>query len=284
VTGAVVLALAAGVVGVAAAWELIVACSSAGPSRSIARLIAPLRRAGAAGTEPTVAERRRLALLAAVAALAAGWLIAGRAAALVLAALGPPAVAAVVRARRRRWRSRLADQAAVVARAIGDALAGGHSVRGAIAAAALDGGIAAPAAAELRDAATALELGEATEIVLERLRRRAAAPAYDTLIAAILIQRDAGGDLARLLRDLAASLEAAGRAARDARAVTAQARFTGTLVAGLPAGAAALAELAQPGTLTGLLSAPLTATMVVTALILQLAGLATIRRLAAGRG
>ena len=83
-------------------------------------------------------------------------------------------------------------------------------------------------------------------------RARAAAPprggpAWDTLVAAILLQRDAGGDLAGLLRDLAASLEAAARVDADARAATAQARFTARLVLWLPAGAAVLAELARPG-------------------------------------
>jgi tight adherence protein B len=281
VSRAVLLALAAGMVGVAAAWELIVAVSSGGGARWATRVLGPLRRAGTRGVQPTLAERRRLAALAAVSCLAAGWLIAGPTAALVLAAAGPPAIAAVVRARRRRWRARLGDQAPAISRAIGDALAGGHSVRGALVVVAADGGIPPPAAGELRDAAAALQLGEATAAVLERLRGRAATPAYDTLTAAILIQQQAGGDLARLLRDLATSLESAVRAARDARAATAQARFTGTLVAALPAGAAALAELAQPGTLTGLLATPLTATMVITALVLQAAGLILIRRLAA---
>jgi tight adherence protein B len=121
--------------------------------------------------------------------------------------------------------------------------------------------------------------GETTDAVLDRLRARAADPAWDALVAAILLQRGAGGDLARLLRDLAGSLEAAARLARDARAVTAQARFTGGLIAALPVGAMALAELASPGYLPGLLRAPAAAAMVVAAIALQVAGLLAIRRL-----
>ena len=63
-------------------------------------------------------------------------------------------------------------------------------------------------------------------------------------------------------------------------AATAQARFTGTLIAVLPLGAAALSELAQPGSLAALLRSPVTATMLVLAVVLQVAGLAAIRRLA----
>ena len=92
--------------------------------------------------------------------------------------------------------------------------------------------------------------------MLERLRLRAADPAWDAIVAGILLQREAGGDLAGLLRDQAAALEAADRIERDARAATAQARFTARLVLALPLGAAALAELASPGLAAGLAEPP----------------------------
>ena len=63
----------------------------------------------------------------------------------------------------------------------------------------------------------------------------------------MLLQRDAGGDLAALLRDLAAALEERGRVVADARSATAQARFTALLVTALPAAGLVLGELAQPG-------------------------------------
>jgi tight adherence protein B len=282
---AALLAGAAGVAGVLAAWDLIVVLSSGGGGpRAVARLLRPLRRASALGQAPTAAERRRLVALAAATLLAAGWLVAGPLVGLVLAAAAPAATGAALRARRRRWRARLAEAAPVVARALGDALAGGHSIRGALIEAAGSGGVPEPAAAELRAVAHALSLGEPTDTALERLRARAGCAAYDTLVAAVMLQRDAGGDLAGLLRDLAASLEDASRVTRDARAATAQARFTGTLVAVLPAGAAALAELAQPGSLGGLLGSPLTATMIAVAVVLQVAGLVAIRRLSRVQG
>lgn len=275
----VLLAGAAGVAGVLAAWELIVALSSGAGGGGLAKVLAPLRRLGMSGEAPTAGERRRLAALAAATLLAAGWIVGGPVAALGLAAVGPVATGALLRARRRRWRARLVDAAPVVARALSDALAGGHSIRGALTEAASTGGVPGPAGAELRAVARALAMGEATEVALERFRARAAAPAYDTLVAAVLLQRDAGGDLAQLLRDLAASLEAASRVMRDARAATAQARFTGTLIAVLPLGAAALSELAQPGSLGALLRSPITATMLVLAIVLQVTGLLAIRRL-----
>jgi tight adherence protein B len=99
-------------------------------------------------------------------------------------------------------------------------------------------------------------------------------------VAAVLLQREAGGDLAGLLREIAGALEATARAERDARTATAQARFTGLIVAGLPLGALALGELADPGSLPALLTSPISAVMVAAALVLQAAGLIAIRRLA----
>jgi tight adherence protein B len=277
---AVVLAMLAALAGVAAAWELVgVLVLDGGGRRVTRRLLGPLRRAGATGVAPTVGERRRLAAVACGGLLAAGWLVAGPVVALVLAAGGPLAVGWLVRARRARWRARLSDQAPVVARSVGDALAGGHSIRGALREAARGGGVPAPAGRELAEVAHALDLGVDTDVALERLRTRARSPAYDLLVAAILLQREAGGDLAGLLREIAGALEGAARAARDARTATAQARFTGLLVAGLPLGALGIGELADPGSTFALLRSPISAAMVITAAALQTAGLLTIRRL-----
>ena len=163
-------------------------------------------------------------------------------------------------------------------RALSDALAGGHAIRGAVGQAAR--GLPGAAGTELRAAAARLELGAATEVALERLRRRAASPAWDTIVAAILLTREAGGDLARLLRGCAQSLEDATRLEAEARSATAQARFTGLLVMALPAGAAALAELASPGYIASLGRAPLTAWLVGCAVLCQLVAFAAIHRLA----
>jgi tight adherence protein B len=96
----------------------------------------------------------------------------------------------------------------------------------------------------------------------------------------MLLQRDAGGDLAGLLRGSAAALEEADRLERDARAATAQARFTGLLVSVLPLAAAGLAELARPGYLGSLLRSPLTLWLGGCAVAFQLAALLLIHRLA----
>ena len=146
----------------------------------------------------------------------------------------------------------LAARRAGVARALADALAAGHAVRGALAASRRDGvhGRGRPRARAAR--ARSLALGEPTEAVLERLRRRAARPAWDTIVAAILLQRDAGGDLA----GAAARARRRARGRRPPGARRPRGDRPGALHRaarlGLPVGAAALAELAAPGFLRAL--------------------------------
>lgn len=274
------LAAMAAACGVLAAWDALGAVERAALPAAAARLLAPLRAAGRRGAQPTSPELRRLAAVGTLTLLAAGWLLAGPWVGSALAGGGPWTARALVRARRRRWRAELAAGAPAVARALADALAGGAAVRGALEQTARTGGLAGAAAVELERAAAALALGEPTEAVLRDVARRAHDPAYDTIVAAILLQRRAGGDLAGLLRVVAANAEAAGRARAEARSITAQARFTALVVALLPLGGLALAELADPGYVGALLGAPLTAALVAAAAVLQTVAVVLVRRIA----
>jgi tight adherence protein B len=280
VTHAAWLAAGAAGAGVVGAWEALAAVERTRIAAAASRVLEPLARVGREGRVPTPPERRRLWAVAAAALLAAGWLVGGVALGVLAALAGPAAVVLAIRARRQRWREELRRAAPACARTMADALGAGRSIRTAIgdAAASAEGA----AAHELRTAARALALGEPTESVLVRLQLRAGSHAWNTLTAAVLLQRDAGGDLAGLLRELAASGEAADRAERDARAATAQARFTAWLVLGLPLAAAVTAELAAPGFAAGLLTNPLSAWLAAFAVVLQLVALLCISRLAKG--
>ena len=194
-------------------------------------------------------ERRRLLAAGAVAAFFGGYVALGPLPGLAAAAAGPWAVARLLRARRERYRRAVDEGAAAAAIALADALGGGHSLRGALGEAAE----AVPGAAghELRRARAELAAGARTEAALEALRARARSPRLDSLVAACLLQRSAGGDLARLLRGLARSFEDQSRLEDEVKAATAQARFTGLVVVLLPLAGAGLAELASPGFLAG---------------------------------
>jgi tight adherence protein B len=289
------LAGAAAMLGVFGVWEALAIVEQLRPAQAVGRALTPLRLAGRVGRAPTMPERRRLALVGASTLLTAGWLLAGPVAGVLLGAAGPAAVGPVLAARRRRWRRALGDGVPGVARALADALAGGHSVRGALEALGTAGADASPfpdpagdrtdglsgvAGAELRTVAHQLALGVPTEAVLVGLRNRAAHPAWDTLIAAILLQREAGGDLAGLLRSIADSAEHARRVEADARGLTAQARATARLVAGLPCVALALGELLLPGTLGALVADPRSRLLLLAGAALAAVALVAIGRIA----
>jgi tight adherence protein B len=277
---ATALAFVAGLCAVGAAWEIVLAAEQAALLQLLGRIVEPLRTASRHGREPTADERRRLGLLLAATLLGGGWLLAGPLPGVAAAGAGPWLVGRVLAARRRRFAAALADGAPDAARAMADALSGGHSIRGALIEAARAGGCGTATDAELRRCAAALELGEPTDAVLDRLRSRARHASWDAVVAAVLLQRDAGGDLALLLRALATDLEAARRAEADARAATAQARMTATLVMALPAGAAVLGELGSPGLVGSLLGHPLARLLVLLAVLLQTAALVLVQRLA----
>jgi tight adherence protein B len=238
---------------------------------------APLRRAGSAGVSPSDRERRRLsAVLGAgsfLVGLAVGGLLAGVVAGLVAAA----STSRLLAARRTSYLRRIDAGAARAALVIADGLAGGRSIRGAIepAGTRLDG----PVGVEFARVASDIALGLTTDEALDRLRTRARSRRIDMIVAAIRLQRRAGGDLARLLREIAATAEESARLAEDARAATAQARFTGLLVSGFGPMTVLLAELAAPGT-TGRITASASGLVLLAiAALMQLAGAIAIRRI-----
>jgi tight adherence protein B len=193
------------------------------------------------------------------------------------AAAGPWFAGGVVARRSEGYRRSVERSVPEVASAIADAISGGHSVRGAIAAAgrSLDG----PAAAELARVAADLELGASTTDALAAMRTRLRSERVDSLAMALVSQQVSGGDVAALMRRIAAAASERDRVEEEARAATAQARFTGLLVVALPAGAALFAELLQPGFISRVVAEPASAAMLVVAGGLQLVGFALIRRL-----
>jgi tight adherence protein B len=246
-------------------------------ARGLAALVDVVITLGREGRDPGAAERRRLLLAGAAVVGASGWLVGGAVGGLALGAGGPWLVARLLRARRERFRRAVDAGVPALSLAVADALAGGHSLRAALAEAtrSVDG----PAGHELRRACAELAVGAATEDALEAMRARVRSQRLDTVVAACVLQQRAGGDLARLLRESARSMEEQARLEGELRAATAQARFTGLIVVALPLGGAALAELASPGWLASLLGSFLTAWLVGIALFLQVLAALLIRRL-----
>jgi tight adherence protein B len=271
----VLLAAAAGGLLAVAAREAVLSTPSV--ARWLAAAVEPLLRAGREGYDPTEAERRRLGVVGTAALFALALLVAGPGPAPVLALAGPAAAARALGSRRSRYRRGVERGLPEVARAVADALAGGRSVRGALAAAAtsLDG----PPGVEMARVRADLDLGSSTAEALTALQLRLRSARVDSFAAALLSQQLGGGDVAALLRRYAAAAAERDRVTADARAATAQARFTGMLVVAMPTGAALFAELVEPGFMGRLLSDTAATVLLALAAALQLVGFAAIRRL-----
>lgn len=277
-----VLAFLAAGAAAAVALEVAAAALRALAMRApglVAALAETVARVGREGRDPGARERRRLLAVAAVVAFAVGTLLLSPAIGLALAAAAPWAASRALRARRDHHRQAVDAGAAALAIALADALGGGHSLRGAVGEAAR-GGVSGAAGRELRRLAGELALGSRTDDALEAFRARVGSQRIDTLVAACLLQRRAGGDLARLLRECARAFEDQTRLVDEARAATAQARFTGVVVVLLPLGGALLAELASPGYLRGLAGSFLTLWLGGLAVGLQVVAAVAIRKLA----
>jgi tight adherence protein B len=286
----VIAAVLAGAAGALAAVGTVLAMPRPGelpiPLRGLAtRLSVEARRTldmlhdlGSVGAPLEGSYIRRLRLTAGLAGAASGATFLGMPGAVVCGVAGTWLVPRIAAARRRRYGHRLDEGAASAARAIADATSAGASVRTAIAVAAHR--LSGPIATELRRTAWELEIGAGTEAALERLRSRSASRAVALIVAAMQVQRRSGGDLGRVLRDVATALEQDGQVIEEANAATAQARFTAMVVVALPVCGIALGALASPdlpGRMTG---SPLGMGLLTASLALQISGALVIRRLA----
>lgn len=282
-SGAALLAFAAGGLGALAAaragraFAPLLFARTARAAQVVSAATDALLRLGREGREPGAVERRQLLVCGAAAAFCGGAFLFGPVAGVVVAFGAPLAVSRALRARRLAYRHAVERDAPAIALAVADALAGGRSLRGALldAPATLGGA----GGAEMRRVAAELTAGQPTDDALEALRLRCFSPAIDAIVAASLVQRRSGGQLGSLLRRLARSFEDQQRLGDEVRVATAQARFTGLLVVGLPLGGGALAEMASPGLAAGIVDSALTAWLVGVALFLQIGAAVLIRKL-----
>lgn len=191
-----------------------------------------------------------------VAAFGVGFLVAGRFLPPLLAAVaGAGAVRAcwayVNRARRRR-REEFVAQLPEIARVVSNGTSAGLSLAAAIDLAASE--LDEPAGPELAQLSRELELGQTLGRALDNLKRRMPSRDVGVLVATLVIQQRAGGDLVRALKDIAETLETRKDLAREIRTTMAGAVYTSYLVVVMAALIVLLANAASPGAFDKLLA------------------------------
>ncbi|MCK9249157.1 MAG: type II secretion system F family protein [Solirubrobacteraceae bacterium] len=239
------------------------------------------RRRLATGGPAWVADGGRVRIVPASVVVGVVVLLAGAPLPGALVAIGPWGLRQVGRARADRRRRAVALGAPLVARAIADGLDAGLSTRGAIVDASRAAGVTGPPADELRRVAARLRAGDPLATSLAAWRAGTAEPAHATIVAALLLHGEAGGELGAVLRDQADALERARRSTAEADGATVQARSAARIVGGIPALGMAAAVLVAPGAVRALLANPLSVLLLAGAVVLQVAALVLVRRLTA---
>jgi tight adherence protein B len=98
-------------------------------------------------------------------------------------------------------------------------------------------------------------------------------------VTAVLTQREAGGNLAEILENLASVIQDRFKVKRQVRVITAHARMTGGLLAALPPVVAAVLLVVAPEHMAVLWTDPLGIRMVIIAIVLQIAGALIVRKI-----
>ena len=98
-------------------------------------------------------------------------------------------------------------------------------------------------------------------------------------VTAVLTQREAGGNLAEILENIASVIRDRFKVKRQVRVVTAHARITGMVLAGLPPFAAAVLLVIAPSHMKLLWTDPLGIRLVLIAVVLQIIGALAIRKI-----
>lgn len=129
-----------------------------------------------------------------------------------------------------------------------------------------------PVSTEFRRVRTEARLGLSLEEALSKMADRLGSEDFQWVVAAISVQREAGGNLAEVLNIIANTIRERAATARSIRALTADGRLSAIILMLLPFVEAAVLFTANPGYMSRLVSDPLGVWLIGTALGLLLVG------------
>lgn len=121
--------------------------------------------------------------------------------------------------------------------------------------------------------------GTDTESALVHLTERVGSDVLDLLVTAMLIQRQAGGNLAEVLINIQATIQGRLHIQQEIRTLTAQGRISGYIIAALPFGIAAILSLLNPNYLSLLFTSPIGWAMIAGGITSQGIGFLIIRKI-----
>jgi tight adherence protein B len=220
-------------------------------------------------------------MLVLAAAATCGWMVGSRIGGPLLgAALAlslPLAPRAWIAGRAEGVRRRFGEQLPALIDSLASGLAAGLSLSQAVAFAAEE--LPIPASAAMRTLDRRLSLGVPFEGALASLLDRYPEESFGMVVEAVNLQRRFGGDLVRMLTETAARLRERVELEQEVRAVTAQGRLSGWVLAALVPVSAGLLLASNPRYIDVLFETWIGQVLLVFSLALMLAGWAVISRL-----
>jgi tight adherence protein B len=190
---------------------------------------------------------------------------------------GPSALEGWLARRRAAALPRSEEQLREIVVALAAGVRAGRSVRLALEEAARD--VEPPLSEDLNAALRALDVGEPIDAALRRLAERPELPDARLVVTALSVHRRTGGELPVLLDELADVIGQRLEARREARALLAQGRASGAVLAVLPVAFVALLSGTGGDGLGAFYRTPLGSVLLLAGLALDGLGFAWIRRL-----
>lgn len=135
-----------------------------------------------------------------------------------------------------------------------------------------------PLAGELKRTVWDLKAGQGLDEALQGLRARTGGSEFAYLSAAMEIQHRSGGSLGEVLASVSDSLRQSAELEEELRTKTTQGRLSARIVAWMPLALAALITVLSPGYFGAFFSSPLGVALLVTALLLEVAGVLLVKR------
>jgi tight adherence protein B len=169
--------------------------------------------------------------------------------------------------------SQLGDTLAVLS----NSLKAGHSFFQAVDSVSRE--LTGPVADEFAKLQKEISLGVNTETALENMAGRVGSDDLELMVTAVLIQRQIGGNLAEILDNISETIRQRIRAKGEIRALTAQGRMSGWIIALLPFFLAVVISMISPEHIRTLITNPLGIFMIITALLMELLGIVFIRKI-----
>ena len=136
-----------------------------------------------------------------------------------------------------------------------------------------------PVRSEVQRVVRDVNIGVPLEVALDNMTQRINSPDFNLVAAAVLIQRQVGGNLAQILDTISETINERIRMRREVSALTSQGRMSGMILSGLPIALAIILQIISPAYLTPLFTSTIGQMAIVGAIVMMIIGALVIRRI-----